>query len=73
MEAAQERMKTKDGKTFYAQRKSTIEPTFGIVKHVMGFRQFMLRSLEAVSGEWTIITIAFNLKRLCVLNLQILK
>ena len=73
MDAAQERMKSKDGKAFYAKRKSTIEPTFGIVKNVMGFRQFMLRGLEAVGGEWTIVTIAFNLKRLCVLNLQIVK
>lgn len=70
MDAAQERMKGKDGKEFYAKRKSTIEPTFGIVKNVMGFRQFMLRGLKAVSGEWTIVSIAFNLKRLCVLNLQ---
>ena len=70
MEAAQERMKGKDGKEFYAKRKSTIEPTFGIVKNVMGFRQFLLRGLKAVSGEWTIVSIAFNLKRLCVLNLQ---
>ena len=70
IEAAQERMKTKDGKEFYAKRKSTIEPTFGIIKNVMGFRQFMLRGLKAVSGEWTIVSIAFNLKRLCVLNLQ---
>ncbi len=73
MDTAQERMNTKDGKAFYAKRKSTIEPTFGIIKHVMGFRQFMLRGLEAVSGEWTIVSIGFNLKRLCVLNSQIIK
>lgn len=62
------RMKTEAGKKFYAQRKSTVEPVFGIIKEVMGFRRFMLRSLDAVKGEWALVCIAFNLKRLCVLN-----
>lgn len=68
VEAMGHRMKTVDGKKFYAKRKSTVEPVFGIIKEVMGFRRFMLRGLKAVSGEWNLVCIAFNLKRLCVLN-----
>lgn len=68
VKAMQHRMKTKEGKTFYAKRKSTIEPVFGIIKEIMGFRHFMLRSLEAAKSEWTLVCIAYNLKRLCVLN-----
>ena len=58
------RLKTEVGKQFYAQRKSTVEPVFGIIKEVMGFRRFMLRGIDAVTGEWTLVCIAFNLKRL---------
>jgi len=61
------RLKTPEGKAVYAKRKSTVEPVFGIVKHVMGFRQFMLRGLEAVAGEWTLVCVAYNFKRLHVL------
>ena len=66
--AMMHRLKTEAGKAFYAQRKSTVEPVFGIIKEVMGFRRFMLRGLTAVSGEWTLVCIAFNLKRLCTLR-----
>lgn len=62
------RMKTDEGRKLYAKRKSTVEPVFGIIKEVIGFRRFMLRGLEAVQGEWTLVCLAFNLKRLCVLN-----
>jgi hypothetical protein len=62
------RMKTDAGKALYAKRKSTVEPVFGIIKEVMGFRRFMLRGLDAVKGEWLLVCMAFNLKRLCVLN-----
>jgi hypothetical protein len=61
------RLKTKSGKAVYATRKSTIEPVFGIIKSVMGFRQFLLRGLDAVKGEWSLVCIAFNLKRLYAL------
>lgn len=70
-EAMSHRMLTKAGKAFYALRKTTIEPTFGIIKEVMGFRRFSLRGLDLVEGEWTLVSIAYNLKRLCALNLQI--
>jgi hypothetical protein len=61
------RLKTKQGRARYAKRKSTVEPVFGIIKHVMGFRQFSLRGLAAVAGEWTLVALAFNLKRMNVL------
>ena len=66
--AMKHRLKTEVGKQFYAKRKSTVEPVFGIIKEVMGFRRFLLRGLNAVIGEWTLVCIAFNLKRLCSLS-----
>jgi transposase len=68
VEAMKYRLKTLVGKEFYAKRKSTVEPVFGIIKNVMNFRHFMLRGFEAVKGEWTLVCIAFNLKRICALN-----
>ena len=62
------RLKTKEGKAIYAQRKVTSEPVFGIIKAVMGFRSFLLRGFEAVEGEWSLVCMAFNIKRLHVLT-----
>ena len=62
------KLKTVEGRRVYAHRKSTVEPVFGIVKHVLGFRQFYLRGLEAVSGEWTLVSMAWNLKRMFALT-----
>jgi transposase len=59
-EAISHRMLTKVGKAFYALRKTTIEPTFGIIKEVMGFRRFSLRGLDLVKGEWTLVSIAYK-------------
>jgi transposase len=64
----QHRLKTTAGKAIYATRKSTVEPVFGIIKAVMGFRSFLLRGFEAVNGEWRLVCIAWNLKRLHVLT-----
>jgi transposase len=61
-------LKTKAGRKHYSRRKCTVEPVFGIIKHVMGFRQFSLRGLQAVAGEWKWVTLAFNLKRMHVLS-----
>ena len=58
------RLKTQAGRALYALRKHTVEPVFGIIKHVMGFRQFSLRGLENVSGEWRLATMAWNIKRM---------
>ena len=68
VETMKHRLKTKVGREIYGRRKSTVEPVFGIIKSVMGFRQFMLRGLESVSGEWDLVCIAWNLKRLHVLG-----
>ncbi len=54
------RLKTEVGQQFYAKRKSTVEPVFGIIKKVMGFRRFLLRGINAVTGEWTLVCIAFK-------------
>lgn len=58
------RLQTKEGRQLYAKRKSTVEPVFGIIKNIMGFRQFLLRGLTSVTGEWNIVCIAWNLKRM---------
>jgi transposase len=58
------RLKTRDGRALYATRKCTVEPVFGIIKHVMGFRQFLLRGVKSVRGEWDLVCMAWNLKRL---------
>lgn len=62
------RLRTQAGKKLYAKRKSTVEPVFGIIKAVMGFRQFLLRGFDAVQGEWDLVCIAWNLKRLHALS-----
>ncbi len=60
-------LRTEIGQTLYRLRKSTVEPVIGIIKEVMGFRQFSLRGLAAVLGEWYLVCIAYNLKRMCTL------
>src|SRR4051794_5136273 len=67
VEAMAHRLKTLEGKKLYAQRKHTPEPVFGIIKSVLGFRQFLLRGLDHVRGEWNLVTMAWNLKRMFVL------
>ena len=58
------KLKTALGKAIYAARKCTVEPVIGIIKAVLGFRQFSLRGAEAVAGEWCLVCLAFHLKRL---------
>ena len=60
-EAAAHRLDTRAGKARYTKRKSTVETVFGIIKHVQGFRQFLLRGLRAVHGEWALVCIGWNL------------
>ncbi len=62
------RLKTKDGKERYKLRKQTVEPVFGIIKSVMGFRQFLLRGKEKVDLEWDLVTLSYNFKRMYKLN-----
>lgn len=61
------RLQTKEGKKRYALRKQTPEPVFGIIKSVLGFRQFLLRGLDKVRGEWSLVTMAWNMKRMFAL------
>ena len=58
------RLKTPAGRAIYGQRKAVPEPVFGIIKSVMGFTQFSLRGAEAADREWTLASIAWNLKRM---------
>lgn len=62
------RLKTVAGKAVYAKRKCTVEPVFGIIKAAMGFRQFLLRGLDPVAGEWDLVCMAYNIKRLHALS-----
>jgi transposase len=67
VEAMAHRLQTKEGKKRYALRKQTPEPVFGIIKSVLGFRQFLLRGLDNVRGEWRLVTMAWNMKRMFAL------
>lgn len=58
------KLKTEIGKAIYAARKYTVEPVIGIIKEVLGFRQFSLRGEAGAAGEWCLVCLAFNLKRL---------
>lgn len=68
MQAMVHRLSTIAGKAAYAIRKQTVEPVFGIIKSVMGFRQFSLRGLRKVTGEWNLVCMAWNVKRMAVLR-----
>jgi len=61
------KLKTEIGQAIYKLRKSTVEPVIGIIKEIMRFRQFSLRGLATAAGEWCLVCLAFNLKRLHVL------
>jgi hypothetical protein len=58
------KLQTEIGKAIYGLRKSTVEPVIGIIKEVLRFRQFSLRGLGAAAGEWCLVCLAWNLKRL---------
>jgi hypothetical protein len=68
LEAMAHRLASPEGRHLYALRKQTPEPVFGIIKSVMGFRQFSLRGREKAKGEWTLVTMAWNVKRMFVLT-----
>ena len=62
------KLRTDIGNAIYRLRKSTVEPVIGIIKEVLGFRQFSVRGLVAAGGEWTLVCLAYNLKRLHILH-----
>ena len=61
------KLQTDIGRAIYRLRKMTVEPVIGLIKEVLGFRQFSRRGLVAAAGEWCLVCLAFNLKRLHVL------
>jgi transposase len=61
------KLATEIGHAIYRLRKCTVEPVIGIIKEIMGFRQFSLRGLKKVTGEWCLVCLAFNLKRMHIL------
>ena len=62
------RLKTREGRALYALRKQTPEPVFGIIKSVLGFRQFSMRGLKKARGEWSLVVMAWNMKRMFALK-----
>jgi transposase len=63
------KLRTELGQAIYRLRKCTVEPVIGIIKAVLGFRQFLLRGLAAASGEWCLVCLAYNIKRYHTLRL----
>jgi len=64
------KLATEIGHAIYRLRKCTVEPVIGIIKEIMGFRQFSLRGLKSVIGEWCLVCLAFNLKRMHILWIE---
>jgi hypothetical protein len=62
-------LKTPRGRKLYALRKQTPEPVFGIIKSVMGYRQSLLRALQNVKGEWNLVTMNWNIKRMFAMQI----
>lgn len=58
------KLRTEIGQAIYRLRKCTVEPIIGIIKEILGFRQFSLRGRAAAAGEWALVCLAFNLKRM---------
>jgi len=69
VELMKHRLTTQAGRAIYGLRKQTVEPVFGIIKHVMGFRQLSMRGVEKAAGEWSLATMAWNIKRMNVLRM----
>jgi hypothetical protein len=63
------KLQTALGQAIYRLRKSTVEPVFGIIKATLGFCQFSLRGLLKAAGEWNLVCLAYNLKRLQALEI----
>ena len=62
-----QKLATEDGKRLYARRKAIPEPVFGWIKNVLGFRQFSLRGQHQAAGEWDLVCLATNLRRMSCL------
>ena len=66
--AMQAKLETEDAKALYKKRKQTVEPVFGIIKSVIGFRRFSLRGIGKAATEWTLVALAYNCKRVVTLE-----
>ena len=64
------KLRTEIGHAIYRLRKCTVEPVIGIIKEILGFRQFSLRGLAAAAGEWSLVCLAFNIKRMHILWIE---
>jgi hypothetical protein len=64
VERMKRKLKTKAGRAIYARRKTIVEPVFGQIKQAQGFRQFLLRGVEKVRGEWALVCTTHNLLKL---------
>ena len=58
------KLASEEGRALYRLRQQTVEPVFGIIKAVLGFTGFSLRGLDKVAGEWDLVALAYNCKRL---------
>lgn len=63
-----EKLDTPEAGDLYRLRKQTVEPVFGIIKSIMGFRRFHLRGLAKITTEWTLVALAYNCKRIARLQ-----
>ena len=68
LEKMTQALQTPEGRALYGKRKGLVEPVFGQIKRVLGFRQFMLRGFESISGEWTLVAQSYNLNRMFGMN-----
>lgn len=68
VQAMAHRLSTRAGRALYGLRKQTVEPVSGIIKRAMGLRQMSMRGLAAAQSEWHLVTMAWNIKRLHVLQ-----
>ena len=71
LKAMAEKLAREEGRALYKRRRQTVEPVFGVIKAVLGFAGFSLRGLEKVEGEWTLVALAYNCKRLHKLSLAV--
>ena len=71
LKAMAEKLASEEGRASYKLRRQTVEPVFGVIKAVLGFAGFSLRGLEKVEGEWTLVALAYNCKRLHKLRLAV--
>ena len=69
LRAMAEKLASEEGRALYKLRRQTVEPVFGVIKAVLGFAGFSLRGLDKVEGEWTLVALAYNCKRLHKLSL----